>query len=100
MVLLLFYLHRPPQAEGMSEHSDEIPVRDLTTKFYAFHLARALPAGTRDVGAQRRNPGESLTRIVYREIRIGLCMTEAYSVLVFTSYLHVTEICRITELLV
>lgn len=57
-------------------------------------------AGGGDVGAQRRNPGESLTRIVYREIRIGLCMTEAYSVLVFTSYLHVTEICRITELLV
>ena len=23
----------PPQAEGMSERSDEIPVRDLTTKF-------------------------------------------------------------------
>lgn len=40
MVLLLFYLHRPPQAEGMSERSDEIPVRDLTTKFYAFHFAQ------------------------------------------------------------
>ena len=46
---------------GMSEQSDEIPVRDWlysvvlvyikTGAAYAYLLARALPAGTRDVGA-------------------------------------------------
>lgn len=38
-------------------------------------------AGGGDVGAQRRNPGESLTRVVHRKIRIGLSLAEAYPVL-------------------
>lgn len=61
MVLFLLFCKARRRRLGMSEQSDEIPVRDWlysvvlvyikTGAAYAYLLARALPAGTRDVGA-------------------------------------------------
>ena len=66
MVLFLLFCKARRRRLGMSEQSDEIPVRDWLYSVvlvyikkgaaYAYLLARALPAGTRDVGAKRRNP--------------------------------------------